>query len=200
MPFPTNSIQYGIFKAPKLKGCDAKQLYKLDACLSECLLDAFEEPVTVEKMLIVSVSLFFSAYYSLTVVTGLEAPVDFLKYHWLIQTKRKTISPDLPQVTHAIREAFDTTRPLLQSIRNQIYGANSDVSALPVWLEKWKFVCTQEFQNRINRNIPAFQAFWEVGNVIALRLGHDDKFRRLIEFVVEATLNETKKSDPFIEN
>ncbi|HVU93654.1 MAG TPA: hypothetical protein VHE34_00450 [Puia sp.] len=189
LPFPENSIQYGLYKTPKVWMNTVEESWKLDMCLSDCLLEAVDESVTTESLLAVAVLLLFSVVCGMTLISGSEKPLGEPEYLQYLKVKGRRVYSEEPDSKVVFGQMYHTNESFFVMTRKQIFNEVDDPSDLPDWIGRWKTECIGEIRKRLDRGIPFYRIYFELSNLVCEQLGYDEKFQGLVDFVVHKTMN-----------
>jgi hypothetical protein len=187
LPFPANSIQYGVYRTPKVIDDHTVELFALDKRLSDCLLMVFCEPFSTGNLLIIAALLSLTVVWAITQITGCSGPVEQSGYMRFRAMKGgRNYLEDAP-MRNMFEEVFQANRELLTTMNKEIYAGFDRCEYLPEWVETWKGNCIEQLRKRLERDVPAYQTYFELSNLIRQQLGYDDKFQGLVDFIVNST-------------
>lgn len=182
MPFPANSIQYGLYSQEELAADEINNIFQ--QYLSDLLIDILGED-TIDDETVLTLS--FYLHLSLLKVINENGDVNF---HELLETPRQLL-PEHKQVidTRFIEEKFSENKVTLLEIARDIMQSTDN---LPDWINAWKHNCEVRIKKRNLQYLDVRkkkQLYQEMALLINKQLGFNENMRLVLFYFLEQVLS-----------
>lgn len=180
MPFPVNTIQYGLYSIY------SNDFYDLEEGLSDAMtMELSENDLDDESILT------FAFYLNLSAIKMLlnycEDMIDWVKANYIYISDHESVGIDLLKIGHEV----DKNKAMIVDIAKDVFAERRLQDANFIWLEKWERACYNMYaQNSFDgMNVEQLQvAYFAVLNIIRNNLSLSEEEAIMLDLFIKECL------------